>query len=141
MCPNSDCDEKIKYQNIFPHYENYSFTQRVAVCNGCYNDVKTTNQLKEIGNHIENCGDIITACKYCLMPFQRNLLETHYIECSERDIECRFCKMIYRFSKFNEHRMGTCVETATELLQEKVKDLEKKLKRLKSNFFIDFRRK
>jgi hypothetical protein len=145
-CPNSGCDEKIKYQNIFAHYEDCSFTERVAVCEGCYDDIKTTNQLKEIDDHIENCGDVLTACKYCEMTFKRNFLDTHYNECSEREIECRYCKIIYKSSELNEHKMGMCVETATELLQEKVKDLEKKinstdteLERVKGNYFINFR--
>jgi hypothetical protein len=82
-CPNNNknCKVKTKYPFLIKdHLNSCPYTERIATCKGCRADIKTTNKLVEIEEHIKTCQLILVNCPNCDSFVQRSMLKESEIE-------------------------------------------------------------
>jgi hypothetical protein len=85
-CPNNNknCKIRTKYPfSINEHLNICPYTDRIAICKGCRAEIKTTNKLIEIDEHIKTCEDVDINCPTCDSLVKRYLVKE---ECSTTNV-------------------------------------------------------
>jgi hypothetical protein len=113
LCPNNiNCKIKTKYPFLLKdHLATCIYTPRVAICSACQVEMVTTNELKEIEDHLTNCKDRLTRCEYCSVLFKRRDLDEHKEICAERTADCYYCKTPIKVNDTHKHDMSECFQT------------------------------
>lgn len=120
-CPNkSQCKESFEYQSLHNHLENCKYTKREAVCDYCKNIFSTSNEKKEILQHIASCPLADIACKYCNKTFSRKKFEKHNTTCKKKYRECGDCGVSYEISELNNHKKSECITNIKKAYEHKI---------------------
>jgi hypothetical protein len=120
-CPN--CPKVEKFNDLKDHIPLRRYTKRIAKCLGCEErEVLTTNELKEINQHVDGCQFFREACGFCGELQLIGDLEVHYLSCPEVTIKCPDC--FEKFKRKDGHLLQDCFGNLKELY---------KIKNAKSN--------
>jgi hypothetical protein len=111
QCPNKSCKVKTKYPFLIKeHLSICPFTGRIAICKGCQVEIKTTNKLAEVEEHVNSCELVKVNCSACNLPFKRKLMKSHVESfCVERTVQCDSCKTVIKAINFEKHDKRECL--------------------------------
>jgi hypothetical protein len=119
-CPN--CSKVDKFIDLKDHIPLCRYTKRIAKCLGCERELLTTNELKEIYEHVEGCQYFSEACAICGELQMKKDMEVHYLSCPECTIKCPDC--FEKFKRRDGHLLQHCFGNLKELC--KVKNAKSK---------------
>jgi hypothetical protein len=124
---------------LLDHLLVCKYTLRIAKCNDCGKNLSTTNELKEVAEHVKECPSVLEECKFCNLPQPRNNMKEHFKSCPEYVIKCLDC--FHEKKRKEEHIPESCLKKLKVLYQTKeakskmvltvVKETKKEMKQLK----------
>jgi hypothetical protein len=116
QCPYN-CDEFLKYSNIFPHLKDCNNRGKVFSCIECNEKILVSKQNEEnyekiLLDHMGNCPEKITNCIFCRKSIKRRELQIHLDSCEEKTIKCEKCFFVYplKMTLSNKHDDIHCIE-------------------------------
>jgi hypothetical protein len=120
LCMNgSQCNRVFKYSDYLTHMSKCPYTKRVAICKQCKTEVLTTNERKEIKDHVKSCPKRLIACEDCLEGVSNDEFEEHKKVCSFRYVDCDNCKKQLRVNELEYHLKKDCLRLTMDKLREK----------------------
>jgi hypothetical protein len=127
LCPNNNsCKIRTKYPFLLKdHLASCPYTPRIATCVACQAQVRTTNKLTEIEEHISSCELVQVSCPFCNTMVTRQCLQEHKDNCEERSIECDDCKTFISIQKFDKHNKKECINNIKKYYDTKMESYAK----------------
>jgi hypothetical protein len=115
-CPNTpNCPLEKKMVELLDHLLVCKYTLRIAKCVGCAKNISTTNELKEVNEHVKVCPSISEPCKFCYTLQARNNMTEHYKNCVESYIKCPDCSQERK--RNDSHSREDCFNKLKNLYQ------------------------
>jgi hypothetical protein len=138
QCLNEQCRWPIKYEFLEDHLLECPYTKRIAQCEGCMEDIQTTNVCFEIRRHIEICPEAFLNCMYCKAKLKRKGYEEHKLNCSEFPIQCVYCDAVFPIKHLKGHEREECVKSLKEKFSEERDNMNHEIIQLRVGMYVSW---
>jgi len=136
-CPNhvQGCETLTTLDDVGTHMINCKYTLRIAKCFICQMLVDTTNEMKEINEHVKTCEETEIVCDSCEKKVKRKFMSNHKNkDCDYHKITCDMCKNTFYKKNLSNHLREVCLPGVMGVLDH---EYEKKIKMLNESFRND----